>query len=142
MEIKEPYTPAEFKQYFHARWEILRKPWDHPEGSEIDNNENISLHAMAVDNEKILGVGRLTYFRSGEGQIRFMGVRNEHQGKQVGKSLLEYLENEARNMGLKKIFLNARENVLDFYKKMGYKSNGKAYEGFAGIMHTKMVKKL
>ncbi len=142
MEIKEPYTPEEFKEYFKTRWEILRKPWGSEEGSEIDDNENISLHAMAQIDGEIAGVGRLTYYPTGEGQIRFMGVQEKFRQQGVGQAILAYLEDEARKMGLKKIYLNARDNALIFYSKLGYEAEGKPFIGFADIGHTKMIKQL
>jgi predicted GNAT family N-acyltransferase len=132
LKIIEPYSPEDFKRYFNARWEILRKPWEFPKGSEIDDNENISLHIMAMENEEIVGVGRLTYFSSGQGQVRF----------NIGTEILEYLEKEAKKMGLDCIYLNARQNSYLFYSNLGYKAEGKPFDGFAGITHTKMVKKL
>lgn len=142
MILSQPQTKEEFSKYFFKRWEILRKPLDYPEGSEIDESENVSLHVMASEDGEIVGVGRLTYFESGEGQIRFMGVDEKYRNRQIGKKMLEYLEGEAKKMGLKQIKLNARENALQFYEGCGYKSDGPPFKGFAGIPHTKMIKKL
>jgi N-acetylglutamate synthase-like GNAT family acetyltransferase len=140
LKIAEPYSPEEYKKYFNARWEILRKPLGFPKGSEIDDSENISLHIMAVEAEEVAGVGRLTYYPNGEGQIRYMGVSDKFRNQKVGTSILEYLEKEAKKMGLTKIFLNARENALLFYSKLGYRAKGKPFEGVGGISHTKMIK--
>ena len=120
----------------------MRKPLGYPKGSEIDDLENISLHAMAVEGTEIAGIGRLTYFSTGEGQIRFMGVLEKYRNQNVGFKILTYLEEKAKSMGLKKITLNARDNALLFYSKCGYKADGKPFEGFGGIMHTKMIKNL
>ena len=109
MEIIEPYNPKQFTDYYKFRWKLLRKPWGMPKGSEIDDFENISLHVMAVEGEKILGVGRLTYFTTGEGQVRYMGVDEQHRNKNIGTDILEYLEIEAKKMGLKGVFLNSRD---------------------------------
>ena len=142
MEIVEPYDPVEFKAYFKARWNFLRKPWGFERGSEVDDYENLSLHVMAKENNEIVGVGRLTYFTNGEGQVRFMGVDENFRNQNIGTEILVYLENEARKMGLKRLFLNAREEALKFYKMNGYKTQGNGFEGFAKITHTKMTKKL
>ncbi|MEQ8521990.1 MAG: GNAT family N-acetyltransferase [Vicingaceae bacterium] len=142
MKLIEPYTPEEFKAYFNARWEFLRKPQGFPKGSEIDNFENISIHLMAVEKKEILGVGRLTYFNNGEGQIRYMGVHELHRNKFVGRKILEYLENEAKNLELTLIYLNAREGALTFYQNNGFKSVGKPFKGFADVVHFRMEKKL
>ena len=142
MKLVEPYTPEEFKSYFKARWELLRKPQGFPKGSEIDDFENISIHVMATEKKEILGVGRLTYFNNGEGQIRYMGVRSESQNKFIGSKILQYLENEARNLDLKKIYLNSRENAISFYSHNGFQEAGQHFKGFADIIHVRMEKKL
>ena len=55
----EPQTPKEFEAYYLLRFEILRKPWKMPAGSEKDELENESIHIMACDeNKNILGVFR------------------------------------------------------------------------------------
>lgn len=142
MEIVEPYSPVEFKEYFNFRWELLRKPWGLPKGSEIDDFENISLHVLAKEENQIIGVGRLTYFSTGEGQVRFMGVDEKYRNKNVGTQILEYLEIEAKKLGLKGVFLNSRENAVTFYESNGYVQEGKAFAGFADIKHFKMTKKI
>ena len=142
MKLVEPYSPEEYKEYFKTRWELLRKPEGFPKGSEIDDYENISLHLMAVEDKVIIGVGRLTYFSNGEGQVRYMAVKEEFRNKFIGSKILQYLEQEAINLGLKKIFLNARENALSFYRNNGFKETGKPFKGFAGIEHIRMEKKL
>jgi len=142
MQLIEPYNPKEFKAYFQARWEFLRKPLGFPKGSEIDDFENISLHIMALEKDKIVGVGRLTYFPTEEGQIRFMGVDEKYRNGKVGTEILDYLEKEAKIMGLKKIYLNSRENAVSFYKKNNFIEVGKPFKGLSDIPHVKMEKTL
>lgn len=140
MEIQEPYTPEEFKAYYKARWEFLRKPLNFPEGTEIDDFENISLHVMAVDNKKVVGVGRLTYFPTEEGQIRFIGIHEKHKYNIIGGEIMKYLEKEAVIMGLKKIYLNSRENAISFYKNNDFVEVGKPFKGLADIPYIRMEK--
>ncbi|MHA4179313.1 GNAT family N-acetyltransferase [Bacillus cereus] len=40
------------------------------------------------------------------------------QGKGYGSALLDYLIQEAKNRGVKRIWCNARENKVNFYKKL------------------------
>ena len=42
MKIIEPTTSEEFKKYYNLRYEILRKPWGQPQGSEIDDGDETS----------------------------------------------------------------------------------------------------
>lgn len=137
-----PYSPEEFRSYYQARWEILRKPLGQPKGSEVDNAENISIHVMVVAGKDIVGVGRLTYLPKKEGQIRYMGVRDELKHGGIGSKILKFLEKEAKKLEIHYIFLNARESALEFYKKNGYEEEDKPFKGTGDIMHTKMSKTL
>src|ERR1044072_5851807 len=97
MRLLEPATPEDFEKYYQLRWEVLRKPWDQPKGSEKDDAENNSIHIMALDeNEECVGVCRLQFNSPEISQIRFMGVREDQQGKGVGKLLMNYHETKAR----------------------------------------------
>lgn len=141
MRIVEPKGNVEFEKYFGLRWAILRKPWNQPEGSERDDQEETSIHRMAItDDGKIAGVARLQYNSAEEAQIRFMAVADEFQGKGVGKKLITALEEVARKAGRKKIFLQARENAVPFYKSMGYSIVEKTFLLFGEIQHFSMEK--
>lgn len=142
LKIRQPSSPEEFKKYYKTRWEILRKPWDFPQGSEVDLEEDISFHAIAVDNNRIAGVGRLTTYSNKEGRIRYMAVADHYQSQGIGRKILAFLEKEAKDKGMRRLILNARENALQFYKKQGYVTEGDAFDAFAGIPHFKMTKDL
>ena len=88
-----------FRKYYHLRWEILRKPWGQPEGSEIDDDlENKSIHLMiCVENRKPIGVARLHFNNSKEAQIRYMAIDYDFQRKGIGTMLLRELERRAKN---------------------------------------------
>lgn len=142
-DIKEPRTPQEFGAYFLLRWQILRKPWNQPKGSEVETDEDNCIHAMAMnDKNEVVGVCRLQFNTSDEAQIRFMAAREDYQGKGVGSALISYLESEARTKGANTIVLQARENALNFYLKHGYINKCKTKLLFGVIQHYLMQKKL
>ena len=141
--IKEPRTIEELEAYYLLRYQILREPWNQPFGSEKDEQENISIHAMAYYNEKnILGVCRLQFNSNEEAQLRYMAVAKNNQGFGIGKKLIEYMEERTRIEGTKKIVLHARENALPFYEKCGYRIIEKSYLMWGEIQHYLMEKKL
>lgn len=51
--LRIPTTEAEFNAYYQFRWEMLRKPFNHPLGSEKDGYDLTAHHQMVVD-EKII----------------------------------------------------------------------------------------
>ncbi len=141
--IKEPQTPKEFEAYYLLRYEILRKPWNQPPGSEKDAYEDSSIHIMACDqNDSIIGICRLQLNSPTETQLRFMGVKEDTQGLGIGKLLLDYSEKKAKHLGANKQVLQARENALEFYKKCGYTLIEKSFLLWDEIQHYLMEKKI
>ena len=144
MKIIEPNSSAEFEQYYNLRYEVLRKPWLQPKGSEKDDDDKSSIHRMIIDelNGKAVAVGRLQFNTSEEAQIRYMAVSDNYQLKGYGNIIVKTLEDIALNKGIRNIILQARENALKFYWKNGYEIIEKSYLLFDEIQHWLMVKKI
>ena len=144
MKIIEPNSSAEFEQYYNLRYEVLRKPWLQPKGSEKDDGDKSSIHRMIIDesNGKAVAVGRLQFNTSEEAQIRYMAVSDNYQLKGYGNIIVKTLEDIALNEGIRNIILQARENALKFYWKNGYEIIEKSYLLFDEIQHWLMVKKI
>ena len=52
--------------------------------------------------------------------IKQFAVSQKLQGTGIGRKLLEYAHDAARELGYKRVVLDARENVVGFYAKAGY----------------------
>jgi ribosomal protein S18 acetylase RimI-like enzyme len=143
MVVTSPQSEQDFAKYYQLRWEILRKPWGQPKGSEVTTEEDSCIHAMVLaDSGEILGVARLQFNSPQTAQIRFVAVAQQAQGKGVGKLLMDYLEKIAKEKGATEVVLDARENAVPFYKKINYQITEKTYLLFNEIQHYRMVKKL
>jgi N-acetylglutamate synthase-like GNAT family acetyltransferase len=143
MKVIEPKTSEELAMYYQLRWEVLRKPWGKPRGSELDEQEEQSIHAMLVDdNNEGIAVGRLQMNSPVEAQLRFMGVRADMQGKRLGDHIISYLEGRARAQGAKKLILQARQNAVSFYERNGYRIKEKSFLLWDEIQHYLMEKEL
>jgi len=144
MKIIEPITSEEFNKYYNLRYEILRKPWGQPIGSERDEGEEISIHRMIIDEKtkQALAVGRLQFNSEYEAQIRYMAVADDFQGKGLGSQIMSALESVARGKNIQRMILSARGNALQFYKSNGYKIVNKTHLLFGEIQHWLMEKEL
>ncbi|HHJ35218.1 MAG TPA: GNAT family N-acetyltransferase [Gammaproteobacteria bacterium] len=141
--IKQPETEEEFKRYYHLRWQLLRAPWNQPEGSEIDSIENQCFHLMATDtNDTVLAVSRLQFNSDDEAQIRYMAVVESSGRKGIGRALIEAMEQQARLSTRKKMVLEAREPAVGFYEKLGYNLIEKSHLLYGQIQHFRMEKAL
>ncbi|SDK66106.1 Predicted N-acyltransferase, GNAT family [Catalinimonas alkaloidigena] len=142
--IIQPQTPDELRRYYRLRYEVLRKPWGQPEGSEQDNpDEHTSQHFAALDEDgETVAVCRLHLNNADEAQVRYMGVSEKVRGQGVGKQLLSAAEMAAKAQGAKYVMLHARENAVPFYKSAGYHIIADSYLLFGTIQHYQMRKEL
>ena len=140
---RSPKTALEFEQYYQLRWQILRQPWEQPLGSERDDLEQESIHRMIIDeNDNVLAVGRLEKSSQFAGQIRFMAVNTNTQGQGLGQQIIAALEHQAQKLGITEVTLNAREDAVGFYQKLGYSLQGFSHLLFGEIKHFVMSKVL
>jgi len=141
--IKQPKTGYEFKSYYHLRWQLLRAPWNQPQGSEVDDIEDQCFHVMAIDSENnVIAVARLQFNSDTEAQIRYMAVYSSYQRQGIGRDLITTMETQATAASCKKIVLDAREPAVGFYQKLGYTLHEKSYLLFDEIQHYRMSKAL
>lgn len=117
----------EYMQMVHLRNEILRKPLGlifTPE--ELDKEKDEVLIA-AFEDEKILGCCMLKKFDTTTVRMRQMAVLNNLQGKGIGRALMQFAENIARDLGYRKLMMHARITAVGFYEKLGYNVVGEVF---------------
>ncbi len=141
--IDTPKTEEQLEAYFKFRWEMLKKPWDHPLGSEKDEYETVSEHRMVVDsNSNIVAVGRVHLNTSDEAQVRHIAVAKEQQGKGLGKLVFSSLESVAREQGAKRLVTNSRRISIEFFTACGFEINDDASTEMGKLKRSQMVKRL
>lgn len=140
-----PTKEAEIRYYYDLRWQLLRAPWKQPRGSERDDLEASpsTRHVAArMGVEQVVGVGRLHLNNQQQAQIRYMAVAEPCRGLGIGRALAEELERAAEELAASQIVLNAREDVVCFYQKLGYAVIGPGPTMFGSIRHQQMIKQI
>jgi N-acetylglutamate synthase-like GNAT family acetyltransferase len=140
--ILRPLSKEHFDLMYSLRWNVLRKPWNQPKGSEKDDIENESYPFIVVYDEKVVATSRLHKNSENEGQIRYLAVKEEYRNQRIGNKLVRYIEGFATCLGLKIIILNARKTAKDFFEKIGYNIIGEGPLLFDEIEHFIMRKEL
>ncbi len=140
--VSQPSSPSDFEIYFSLRYEVLRKPWHQPLGSERDADEETSVHAFITENTKAIAVARLQFVDGNTSQVRYMAVDSLQQGRGLGKLVLQFLEEKSLAAGRKKVVLHARENAVKFYERCGYAVKEKSHLLWGEIQHYLMEKEL
>lgn len=129
-------------QIIDLRYAVLRQPWDKPKDTATDDLELSSMNAFVEQDGKVIACGRLQDNGNSLGQIRYMAVHPNYQGKGLGKLIIAKLEEEAKVIGLTTLELQARENALEFYKSQGYSVKETSFKLWDIIQHYLMTKEL
>lgn len=135
------YGTPDYKAMVKLRDDILRKPLGLTFTPQELEKEKDNLMMAAYEDDKILGCCMLVEEAPQMVRLRQMAVLNDLQGKGVGKALIQFAENLARDHGYRKITMHARKNAVGFYEKMGYKVQGQEFEEVT-IPHVVMEKDL
>ena len=131
----------EYEQMVRLRNDILRKPLGlHFTPDELESEKNNLLMA-AFEDDQMLACCMLVEEGPQTVRLRQMAVLNDLQGKGVGRALMQFAENLARDRGYKTITMHARQNAIGFYEKMGYRKKGEEFEEIT-IPHYVMEKEL
>lgn len=132
---------SDYQQMVKMRDEILRKPLGLTFTEEELEKEKENLHIAAYEEEKMLGCCMLVEEDTETVRLRQMAVPDILQGKGIGRALIQFAENLARDRGYKKITMHARKNAIGFYEKMGYRIKGSEFQELT-IPHYVMEKEL
>ena len=123
------------------RNDILRKPLKLQFTPEELEKEKDEILIGAFEEEKMLGCCMLIKVDAATVRLRQMAVLNNLQGKGIGRALMQFAENIARDRGFKKIMMHARKTAAGFYEKLGYQVRGEEFEEVT-LPHYEMEKKL
>lgn len=140
LKIIEHGTP-EYQKMVKLREDILRKPLGLGFTTNELEQEKSNILIGAYEEEDILGCCMLVEENPEIVRLRQMAVLNDLQGKGIGRAIMHFAENIARDRGYSILSMHARKNAIGFYEKMGYKVTGDEFTEVT-IPHYVMEKKL
>lgn len=129
---------AHYQQHIlHIREQVFIVEQKVPPELEVDKHDSLSRHVLLFSDATPVATGRLT----ADGHIGRVAVLTNHRHQGYGTRIILKLEQMALTAGLEHVELNAQQQALGFYERLGYKAIG---EGFmdAGIEHRHMKKSL
>ena len=106
-----------------------------PPEIEWDGRDRDAVHVIARDGEQAVACGRLL----ADGKIGRMAVLPAWRGRGVGAAVLAALVDEARQRGLRRVYLHAQAHAEGFYAGQGFDAEGDRFEE-AGIPHVAMAR--
>ena len=114
----------EYQQMIDMRMQILRKPLGLNFTDEELAKETEEILIGAFEDDMMLGCCMLTKVEPNTVRLRQMAVKTGLQGKGIGRALMQFAENIARDRGNSKIIMHARKTAAGFYEKLDYKVTG------------------
>jgi amino-acid N-acetyltransferase len=85
----------------------------------VELYESVQEFLVAEDSAgKVIGCGALHVMWEDLGEVRTLAIEGDHQGKGIGKKILESLLERAKDLGLKRIFCLTFE--VEFFGKLGF----------------------
>ena len=131
----------EYNQMIDLRMLILRTPLGLSFTKEDLEKEKEYILLGCFDDDEMEGCCMLTETEKGIIQLRQMAVLGGLQGKGLGKALMVFAENVARDAGYNKITMHARKSAVGFYEKLGYTICSDEFEEVT-VPHYEMEKML
>lgn len=105
-----------------------------PEDEEFDDADKTAVHVLAQDDMgETVGTARLLDYK----KIGRVAVVRPWRGRGVGKALIGFLMQMARENGAHAVELDAQVYAIPFYERLGYRVTGSEFLD-AGIPHRKM----
>lgn len=82
--------------------------------------EYIRNYSVMESDSEVVGIGSLTILWSDLAEIRTLAVKESFSGQGVGKKLVEHFLEEAKELGIKKVFTLTYQD--GFFAKCGFKT--------------------
>jgi predicted GNAT family N-acyltransferase len=129
------------RQMVDLRFQMLRKPLGLTFTKEDLESEKNDILIGFFDDGKLEGCCILTKEDQKTVRLRQMAVLSGLQGKGIGRVIMSFAENIARDLRFKRLNMHARKTAVGFYEKLGYHVEGPDFEEVT-IPHVEMVKEL
>lgn len=135
------HNSKEYRQMVDLRYQLLRKPLGLIFTEEELENEKEDILIGCFEDEKLEACCILTQTAPKTVRLRQMAVSSVLQGKGIGRALMSFAENIARDRGYRRLTMHARKTAIGFYEKLGYKTSGDEFQEVT-IPHYEMDKEL
>lgn len=131
----------EYEQMVALRHQLLRKPLGlHFTAEELANEKNNIL--LTYTDEGIMeACSMLVKINPQTVRLRQLAVLSGLQGKGIGRAMVQFAENLARDNRYQKIIMHARQDAIHFFEKLGYEVESEPFIELT-IPHVVMGKEL
>lgn len=123
-----PFGSPLYERTKAFRAAILRTPLGLQWSEQDLAGEESQIHIAAVDPaESVVGTVLLKPQSKATAKLRQMAVSERFRGSGLGRKLVLFAEQVARDRGLAAVELHARVSAVSFYAKLGYATEGDVF---------------
>ena len=135
------YGSAEYRAALQLRDAVLRRPLGRKLSAKDTAEDEGAYHLVCYLDGRMVGCFVLIPLAGGDVRMRQVAVVPDMQRQGIGAALVNRAETLARERGLRRMVLNARESAVPFYEKLGYAQCGPRVD-IVTIPHWEMDKRL
>ncbi|MGG3177923.1 GNAT family N-acetyltransferase [Priestia megaterium] len=140
MEVKVVTTEKQLEKVFEIWHEVFVNEQNVSAEVVLDGLEGQSTHFLLYKEGIEIGAGRIRVIE-GVGKIERICILSSYRKGGSGKSLIQGIENFAREKSIDKLKLHAQIQAVSFYERLGYATVSNVFTE-ANILHVVMVKTL
>lgn len=142
MEMKRiEYASDEYETSIDIRNEAFRKPWGLDiRDEDLSSDQNMEMYGGYL-NGKMIATIFLAEDDKDTARVKSVAILDEYRKHGLGRYLMNFIENVARERGYSKSNLMGRVSVEGFYHKLGYKTLSEPFD-YHTIPHIEMTKDL
>lgn len=123
------------------RLEIFIDEQGYPDGSELDELEEETIHLVLYEDQQAIATNRIYQVNNETYRIERVAVRKNARKRGLGERLIKEAEAKIIELDGKKITLKSEDIAITFYKRFGYKPAGDEIMEY-GFSHQAMMKKI
>ncbi len=115
------------EEIFAIREEVFVKEQGYALEIERDAFDRQAAHALACEDDKPVGTGRLYLDEEARWHIGRVAVLREARGRGIGDLVMRMLLLSALEFGADAVYLGSQEHATGFYEKLGFRVYGGEY---------------
>jgi GNAT superfamily N-acetyltransferase len=135
------FGSTSYQKMVDLRFQILRNPLGLTFSQADLDKEKDDILIGFFEEDNLEGCCILTPDNKTDIRLRQMAVISGLQHRGIGRAIMNFAENVARDRGYKVLHMHARKTAVGFYQKLGYEIIGEEFEEVT-IPHFEMQKAL
>ncbi|HZJ98822.1 MAG TPA: GNAT family N-acetyltransferase [Tissierellaceae bacterium] len=135
------YGSDEYEVSIDIRNEAFRRPWGMDiRDEDLSGDKNMDMYGAYLDGTMIATVF-LTEDDRDTARVKSVAILEQYRNLGLGRYLMDFIEDKARDKGYNKVNLMGRVSVEGFYHKLDYRTLSEPYD-YHTIPHIDMTKEL